>query len=166
MKRIVLMGLTVLFLASCANNQKVELLAEDIAQLQKQEEANLMETSRQWSKSFSTEAYFNFIGVDGVMMAPDKGLMRGHEKIREGLQEFQSIPGFKVTWEPQEAYASKSGDLGYTIDMMAVNFDGEDGEQVSLFEKVVTVWKKDKNGDWKMAIDIWNADPTITSIYK
>lgn len=158
MKKIFLIALTGLLLASCANEQTAEQ--------KKQEEANLMEANRKWAKAASPEEFFSFISSDGIMMAPDKGRIQGHEGIGKALQEFQSLPGFKITWEPQEAFVSKSGDLGYSIDRVLVNFDGEDGNQVNLFEKGVTIWKKNEKGEWKMAVDIWNVDPTITSIYK
>ena len=155
MRRLFLVVFTGIILASCANEQTTVD--------RKQEEANLMETSRKWSQSFSTDEYFSFIGEDGIMMAPGQPLLEGHEKIRSVLQEFQALPGFKVTWEPQEALVSKSGDLGYTIDKMLVNFDDENGGTVNQFQKVLSVWKKNEQGEWKMAVDIWNADPTLTS---
>ena len=166
MKRIFLIALTGLFLVSCANDQKVAPTAQEIAKLQKQEEANLMETNRNWAKSASPEEFFSFIGKDALLMAPDKGVIKGHESIGKTLQEFQSLPGFKIIWEPQEAFVSKSGDVGYCIDKILVNFNGEDGKQVNLFEKGVTIWKKNNKNEWKMAVDIWNVDPTITSINK
>ena len=156
MRRLFLVVFTGIILASCVNEQTTVD--------RKQEEANLMETSRKWSQSFSTDEYFSFIGEDGIMMAPGQPLLEGHEKIRSVLQEFQALPGFKVTWEPQEALVSKSGDLGYTIDKMLVNFDDENGGTVNQFQKVVSVWKKNEQGEWKMVVDIWNADPTLTSI--
>ncbi|WP_298313220.1 hypothetical protein [uncultured Aquimarina sp.] len=158
MRRLFLVVFTGILLASCANEETTINIT--------QEEANLMETSRKWSQSFSTEEYFSFIGEGGIMMAPGQPLLEGHEKIRNVLKEFQSLPGFRVTWEPQEAFVSKSSDLGYTIDKMLVNFDDEDGNTVNQFEKVVSIWKKNEKGEWKMAVDIWNADPTLKSIAK
>ncbi len=166
MKKVILIALTGLFLISCAKNEKAAPTAAEIAVLQKQEVTSLMEASRNWGKAASPEDFFSFIGEDALMLAPDKGVIKGHEDIGKVLQEFQSLPGFKITWEPQEAFVSKSGDLGYSRERILVNFDGEDGKQVNLFEKGVTIWKKNKKGKWKMAIDIWNIDPTITSIYK
>lgn len=157
MRKLFLIAITGLLLASCGKEQTAEQ--------KKQEEAILLETSRKWSQSFSTEDYFSFIGEDGIMMAPDQPLLEGPKEIRKVLQEFQSLPGFKVTWEPQVAFVSKSGDLGYTIDKMLVNFDDENGNTANIFQKVVSIWKKNDQGEWKMAVDIWNADPTITSIY-
>jgi len=159
-EKIFLIALTGLLLASCTNEQKMEQTKEQT----QQEEASLMEASRKWSKSFATEAYFNFIGEDGIMMPPDQPLLKGHEKIRSVLGQFQSLPGFNVRWVPQEAFVSKSEDLGYVIDKMLVSFDGENGETVNQFQKVVSIWKKDTQGEWKMAVDIWNSDPTLTSI--
>jgi len=156
MKKIFLIALTGLLFASCATEQTAEQ--------KQQEEANLMEISREWSKSFSTEAYFSFIGEEGIMLAPEQPLLRGHEEIRNTLKRFQSLPGFNVKWKPQEVFVSKGGDLGYTIDKMLVSFDGEDGETVKQYQKVVSIWKKDNKGEWKMAVDIWNADPSLTSI--
>lgn len=157
MKKIYLIALVGFLLTSCVNEQTTEQ--------RKQEESHLLEISREWSKSFSTEKYFNFIGEDGIMMAPDQPLLRGHEEIRKTLKEFQSLPGFKVAWEPQEAFVSKSGDLGYTVDKMLVNFNDENGNKVDQFQKVVSIWKKNNEGEWKVAVDIWNTDPTITSIF-
>ena len=133
---------------------------------QKKELKKLMEVNRQWAKATSPEAFFSFIASDGLMMAPDKSISRGHEEIGKVLGEFQSLPGFAIVWEPQEGFVASSGDLGYTVDRILVSFDGEDGKKVEIFEKGVTIWKKNKEGTWKMTIDIWNIDPTITSIFK
>ena len=160
MRHIILMVLTGLLFASCSTAN--EPTAEQI----QQEVKSLLETSQKWSDAFATEEYYSFIGKDGIMMAPDQPLLEGPNKIRTVLQQFQSLPGFDVTWIPQEAFVSKSADLGYTIDKMRVNFDGEDGETVNQFHKVVSIWNKDEKGEWKMAVDIWNTDPTLTSIDK
>ncbi len=133
---------------------------------QKEESKKLMEVNRQWAKAANPEAFFSFISSDALVMAPDKPVSKGHEEIGKTLAEFQSLPGFQITWEPQEAHVSSSGDLGYSVDRILVSFDGENGEKIKLFEKGVTIWKKDDHGDWKMAIDIWNVDPSINSIFK
>lgn len=162
MRTLFLIVFTGIFLGSCTDKKTTEQMTVQT----KQHEADLMETSRKWSASFSTEAYFSFIGKDGIMMAPEQPLLKGHEKIRNVLKQFESLPGFNVKWVPQEAFVSNSGDLGYTIDKMVVSFDDEDGNTTNQFQKVVSIWKKNTEGDWKMAVDIWNADPSLTSIDK
>ncbi len=162
MRKLYLMVLAAFIFVSCANEQTLKRTTEQ----KEQDEASLIETSRKWSASFSTESYFSFIGEDGIMMAPDQPLLKGHEKIRNVLAQFQALPGFNVTWEPHEVFVSESGDVGYTIDKMLVKFNDGKGDIINQFQKVVSIWKKDKNGGWKMAVDIWNADPSLTSIDK
>lgn len=132
---------------------------------QNKEVTSLMEASRAWAKAATPEAFMSFIDEDALMMAPDKGIAKGHESIVKLVGEFQSYPGFQITWEPQEAFVSNSGDLGYTVDKILVNFNDENGKKVDLFEKGVTIWTKDANDEWKLIIDIWNVDPTINSIF-
>lgn len=159
MKNVFYLVLASVFMLSCNTSTTVD---------QKKESEALMEVNREWSKaaSISPEAFFSFIGSDALMMAPDKFVIRGHEGIGKLLQEFQSYPGFAISWEPQEAHVSKSGDLGYTLDRILVTFNGEDGNKVKLFEKGITIWNKQEDGSWKLAVDIWNVDTTISSIYK
>jgi len=60
--------------------------------------------------------------------------------------------------------SQRAGDLGYSLDLLLVTYDDEDGNTVKVFSKGITIWKKD--GRWKMAVDIWNVDPTITSVFQ
>jgi len=34
----------------------------------------------------------------------------------------------------------------------------EDGNIVETFGKYVTIWKKQEDGNWKIAVDIWNSE--------
>ena len=133
---------------------------------QKTDAKELMETNRNWAKAATPEDFFSFINPDALVLAPDKGILKGHEQIGDMLAEFQTIPGFQIKWEPQEAFVSIGGDLGYSIDLLLVSYDGENGKKVEIFEKGVTIWKKNNQGIWKMVVDAWNVDKTITSIYK
>ena len=157
MKNLFIVLLTLTIATSACAQVKVD---------QKKEAEALMEANRQWAKAASPEAFFSFIRPDALMMAPDIGIAKGHEEMGKVLAGFQALPGFHITWEPQEAYVAGSGDLGYSVDRILVSFDGEDGKKVEIYEKGLSVWKKDDQGDWKMAIDIWNVDTTINSIYK
>jgi len=43
-----------------------------------------------------------------------------------------------------------------------IELDGEDGEKIVTHGKVVTIWRKDSDGQWKNVVDIWNAAPPPT----
>lgn len=133
---------------------------------QKEEQKKLMDVNRAWAKTASPEQFFSFISTDVLLLAPDKKTLRGHEEFGRFLDEMYLLPGFQIKWEPQSAVVSTSGDLGYTVDRIRVTYDDENGNKVDLFEKGVTIWQKDEEGNWKLSVDIWNVDPSITSIYQ
>lgn len=132
---------------------------------QKEEAEKLMEVSRQWAKSASAEEFLSYWDEASLFMEPDKPIVKGQNDIAKALESTSAIPGFSITWEPQEAFVSASGDLGYVISKILVTYNNENNEQVKVFEKGVEIWKQQADGSWKNAVDIWNTDPSLTSIY-
>jgi ketosteroid isomerase-like protein len=63
---------------------------------------------------------------------------------------------FILSWEPLFADISKSNDLGYTYGVYKVQMDSPEGSTVDKEGTYVTIWKKDKNGDWKFVLDTGN----------
>jgi len=120
----------------------------------------LMELSRNWSAMLASgdlEASIDFWADDAVMLPPDLPALYGKAAIREYVMEASSIPGFKISWEPESASISEGGDMGYLIERNVIEMDGENGEPIIIHGKVVTVWRKDSNGQWKNVADIWNS---------
>src|SRR5262245_42127170 len=54
-----------------------------------------------------------------------------------------------LTWEPEFADIAASGDLGYTTGP----YESKPPGQASSFGHYVTLWKKQKDGRWKIAVD-------------
>ena len=145
-----------LFFVSCAEpKQEID---------QKAEEQQLMETSRRWAASKSTEETLSYWEDDAVFIGSGGPSLRGKEQIAKMLEATEDIPGFKVTWEPEEAFVSKSGDLGYLIENLAVTYNDSLGNPVTEYRKAVTIWKKQADGSWKNAVDINSEDPSVTSL--
>ncbi len=42
----------------------------------------------------------------------------------------------------------------------AVTVDGETGTPVTTEGRAVTIWRREQDGEWRCAMDIWNAGPT------
>ena len=122
----------------------------------------LMELSRNWSAMVASgdlETSIDFWADDAVMLPPDLPALSGKAAIREYVMGAASIPGFKISWEPESASISESGDMGYLIERNVIEMDGENGETIKIHGKVVTVWRKDSNGEWKNVVDMWNSAP-------
>lgn len=134
---------------------------------QKQEEKKLMELSREWAKSAQggdVEQIVSYWSDDAVLMTPDQGKLVGHKQLASMVEGSTQIPGFEIGWEPKEAHVAKSGELGYVIANKYVKLPDQAGNLNTFYFIEVGIWQKQKDGTWKNTIDIYNPDPSITSI--
>ena len=70
-------------------------------------------------------------------------------------ETYKDNPGPKtLTWKPVKADVSQSGDLGYTWGNW--KFEMPD---TTMYGNYFTVWKKQEDGKWKMALDGGNTTP-------
>lgn len=126
------------------------------------EAQELMQLSRDWSAmvgSGDLEASIDIWADDAVMLPPDMPKLSGKAAIREYVLGAANLPGFRISWEPEIAHISQGGDMAYLIERNVIEIDGESGEKIVTHGKVVTVWRKDQNGQWKNVVDIWNSAP-------
>jgi ketosteroid isomerase-like protein len=76
----------------------------------------------------------------------------GPEQIGEA---FASEPGDVVSWVPQYAGAAPSGDLGFTVGDAVFALT-----QLTFYTKYLTVWQRQKDGEWLFVADLGNSRPT------
>lgn len=62
--------------------------------------------------------------------------------------------GDRFTWWPDTAVVAASGDLGYTLGSYAIVGEGEQASDTIARGNYVTVWQKQQDGSWKIAVDI------------
>jgi ketosteroid isomerase-like protein len=78
--------------------------------------------------------------------------MHGKDAIKADWTKALANPDFKLNWTVESADVSKDGSLGYTRG----TFQGSDsGKPIS--GTYTTVWKKGKDGKWRVAVDIAGA---------
>jgi len=125
------------------------------------DEAAIREADMAWSKIAETKqvdqhtAYFL---EDGVVLAPNEAIVTGKEAIRKKLGEYFAMPGFGIRWQPTKVEASRSGDLGYSMGTYEMALNDPKGNPTTDHGKYVTVWKKQDDGSWKVAADMFNSD--------
>jgi len=143
---------TIVLLTGCADDS-VDLSAET---------ERLMQLSRDWSgivNSGDIDAIVSHWHEEALILPPDSPIIEGKAAIRKYVESTSSIPGFRITWEPERAFISDAGDMAYMIERNEITFANESGEQVSARGKVVTVWKKNDSGEWQNVVDMWNSLP-------
>ena len=134
---------------------------------QNAEAEKIMELSREWAKSAQTtdlEKTLSYWAKDAIVLAPGQPTIKGHDDIRKMLEGNVNIPGFEINWEPKEAFVSESGDLAYSLGHNYIKMQDSLGNEITIFNKGVEIWKKQEDGTWKNVVDVFNVDPTITTI--
>lgn len=136
-----------ILLISC-NQEKVD--TEKEGQL-------LMQLSREWSKSAATddiEKTVSYWSDDAIFISSGQPTLEGKKSIREMVEGMSKIPGFKISWEPISVSVSESGDMAYMVEKNKLTYNDSIGNPIITTGRVVTVWKKNNNGEWKNMVDI------------
>ena len=58
-----------------------------------------------------------------------------------------------LVWHPVAAEVAESGDLGFTVGNAVFTGQREDGGQIVRYSKYLTVWKRQRDGEWRYVVD-------------
>jgi ketosteroid isomerase-like protein len=96
-------------------------------------------------------AFLAHLADDGIVFRP--GPVKGKEWLADR-------PGMAnaLAWEPGYVEVSRSGDLGLSTGPWEIREGGPDGPPVA-YGNYVTVWRKQPDGTWKVAIDHGTSNP-------
>ena len=122
-----------------------------------------MQASRDWAKvtgARDVEKIVSYWDDSAIVMEAGLPALVGKAAARSMVEGMLKSPKFSITWEPERAWISESGDIGYLVEHNKVSFADSTGKVHTEFGKCATIWKKDASGSWKNAIDICNSNPT------
>ena len=162
-KALVVLGGLVLTLLGCKMESEKSATATESSTSRGSSESALMQTSRNWAKaaaSGNADSALSYWSDDAVVLQPDQPALVGKSEIRKMVEGSMKDPKFSITWEPERAMISESGDMGYMIEHNRMTFSDSTGKARTVFGKAVTIWKKDASGEWKCVVDTWNMNPT------
>jgi len=103
---------------------------------------------------------------DAIMLSPNAPMSVGKGAIRAASTEAGiGSPGFSVSWGPTKIEVARSGELAYAIGTNRGTVPGPCGTPIELKGKYIEIWKKDSDGTWKVAADMFSSDlaPPATS---
>jgi ketosteroid isomerase-like protein len=128
-----------LTLAACSNDSekfKAELLKADSAFCER-------------AGKFGARAAFE------TAVTPDAKLLSQKEQGPEAVRGlFANIPiEARLTWSPEFADVSASGDLGYTWGYYTMTIPNAVGAPVKRTGTYVTIWRRQSDGSWKVVLD-------------
>ena len=129
------------------------------------DEAAIREADAQWSKaagSLDVDKTVAFYSDDASVLPPNEPIANTKEAIRATWAALLA-PGTAISWEPSKVEVAKSGDLAYLIGTYKLSMKGPDGKAMDDHGKMVEVWKKQPNKQWKCVADIFNSDVAMPS---
>jgi ketosteroid isomerase-like protein len=100
-------------------------------------------------------AFASHFAGDGVELQNGGGITT-HEEI---ANEPAWPEGTSLSWTPVKADMAASGDLGYTYGNFIFKSKDKDGKIVPRYGKYMSVWKRQKDGSWKVVVDMGNTSP-------
>jgi ketosteroid isomerase-like protein len=110
------------------------------------------------SEADGAQAAFVHFAHPEVVLLPALGEpVRGIAGVEAGFEGFVGT----LTWEPQDAFGSASGDLGSTWGFYRLVRTAADGTETISRGKYVSVWRRDQGGEWRYVIDIGNESAPI-----
>jgi len=100
--------------------------------------------------------YMSYYADDSVEVPNGATLIQGKANIAKGM-EFLDDKNNRLTWTPVGADISSSGDLGYTYGNYEFTSKDKDGKAAVQHGKYTSIWKLQKDGSWKVVLDMGNA---------
>ena len=159
--RSIIAGLTAFGLTACEQESAVTQDAAPATEVVEAEDFDIKAIDRAAGNLAREKgliaAYATFFAEDGMQLDD------GKETVDEGLaaimKDYENIPsGTSVSWVPMGSGMAESGDLAYTWGRWSNVVIDENGVMVDTYGKYVTIWKKQDDGEWKIALDIWNSE--------
>jgi ketosteroid isomerase-like protein len=105
-----------------------------------------------------SQGYLSYYADDAVEVPNGAPIIQGKVNIAKGMG-FLDQKDNHLTWSPVGADISASGDLGYTYGTFEFRSKDKDGKTVVDHGKYTSIWKKQKDGSWKVVLDMGNASP-------
>lgn len=162
-KSLLLLSMTALLLPACHAGEKS---ANNAAQVNGTATANggadeqairgQVDRWLQLVKAKDAAAIAGLYTDDGAVMPPNAPIGKGRATIQRTWASLMQIPGFGLTFAPEQIDVSSSGDMALDRGTYRLTV-APHGKTETDTGKYVVVWRK-VGSDWKAAADIFNSD--------
>jgi ketosteroid isomerase-like protein len=164
-KRLLALTALVVMFTACPSPAPEGGSAERRATVDPAARQALMDADRAFAKAFAdrgVEGWVSYFDEKGVQMPGGAEAAWGHDQIEALARRMFAPPNFtSLSWEPVYAQVAASADLGYTLGTYVAKGTNEDGEELVQRGNYLTVWRKQEDGSWKVAVDTGNPGPPL-----
>jgi ketosteroid isomerase-like protein len=102
-------------------------------------------------------AFAEWFAADGVALGNGAAPLVGRVAIQKSANWDPKV--YQLTWTPTDAQMGPSGDMGYTWGHFEGHSKDVNGNPVTTTGRYITVWRKQADGNWKVALDAGANEP-------
>ncbi len=102
-------------------------------------------------------AFADWFAEDGVALGNGAAPLVGRVAIARSAN--WSAKNYQLTWTPTDASMGPSGDVGYTWGHYEGHSKDANGNPVTTSGRYITIWRKQPDGNWKVALDAGANEP-------
>lgn len=99
---------------------------------------------------------------DAIVLPPNEAAVQGRAAIQTWLESFPPVSNFQVQTQDVEG----NGDLAYARGSVSFTLSASGAALVEERAKYIEIWRKQKDGSWKIMRDIWNSDRPLSAAEK
>lgn len=116
----------------------------------------LKQADKSWAEACSSKNVDHMLGfydIEACNIDLQGNVHRGYDELRKlWTKEFAS-PDYSLTWQLNEAYVAKGGDIGYTSGSWDIKFISKAGKPLKYHGTYLAIWKKQPDRTWKVLVD-------------
>ncbi|HTS37219.1 MAG TPA: DUF4440 domain-containing protein [Candidatus Solibacter sp.] len=157
MKRIMLFAIfatLVVAVVASTSRRTVSASPKATADTLKQLEGEFMKAAAEKG----AQGYMSYYADDAVEVPNGVPAIHGKVEIAKTMG-FLDDKNNQLTWTPVGGDISSSGDLGYTYGTYEFHSKDKDGKTNVDYGKYTSIWKLQKDGSWRVVLDMGNASP-------
>ena len=102
-------------------------------------------------------AFADWFAEDGVALGNGAVPLIGKVAIARSATWSPKV--YELTWDPRDAMMGPSGDMGYTWGHYEGHSKDANGNAVTTSGRYMTIWRKQKDGSWKVVLDAGSTEP-------
>jgi uncharacterized protein (TIGR02246 family) len=127
------------------------------------ESQKLLARDAEWADAASAgknvDKIVSYWSDDAVVVPPGQPVADGKAAIRAFVTASLQIPGFKIHWRSEKVAFSPDGRLAWLRGASETTVPTPSGALVTLHGRAITIWRLERDGQWRCVADIWNESP-------
>jgi uncharacterized protein (TIGR02246 family) len=155
--RLLVPLLALAMIAACASPPHADARAAGALPITSSDRDAIMATAARFQRAFKAgeeEKLGPLYTRDAILYGPDEPPVTGREAIVKSFSAFPPLEEFTVEVLEIEGY----GDLAYLRGTAVLTMTGPDGNRVVLSGKYIEIHRKQADGSWLIARDVFNFD--------